>query len=132
MAASPTPRRLLHTALLTLGYTLLGGFVLFPIYWIFTMSLKEFGDIIAYPPRFSFVPTFENYREILFGNEADGLDDSWQSLCQQRLTIPMRRGTDSLNVAIAAAAIRDSYLRQAAVTSVGHMRGEGLAFLTSV
>ncbi|CAH1657568.1 beta-ketoacyl-ACP synthase [Chelatococcus asaccharovorans] len=37
-----------------------------------------------------------------------------------------------LSVAIAAAAIRDSYLRQAVVTSVGHMRGEGLAFLTSV
>ena len=50
---------------------LLGCFVLFPIYWIFTMSLKEFGDIIAYPPRFTFAPTFENYREVLFGSEAD-------------------------------------------------------------
>ncbi|MBK1869009.1 carbohydrate ABC transporter permease [Aestuariivirga sp. YIM B02566] len=71
MAAKLTPRKMTHGALLTLGYALLGCFVLFPIYWIFTMSLKEFGDIIAYPPRFSFVPTFENYREILFGNEAD-------------------------------------------------------------
>lgn len=40
---------------------------------------------------------------LLFGNEADGLDANWQSLCHKRLTIPMRRGTDSLNVAIAAA-----------------------------
>lgn len=71
MAASLTPRRLLHTALLTLGYALLGGFVLFPIYWIFTMSLKEFGDIIAYPPRFTFVPTLANYAEVLFGTAAD-------------------------------------------------------------
>lgn len=39
---------------------------------------------------------------LMFGNEADGLDDHWQSLCNRRLTIPMRLGTDSLNVAIAA------------------------------
>jgi multiple sugar transport system permease protein len=71
MAAKLTPRGVTNTALLTLGYALLGCFVLFPIYWIFTMSLKEFGDIIAYPPRFSFAPTFENYREVLFGSEAD-------------------------------------------------------------
>ncbi|MFC7395830.1 beta-ketoacyl-ACP synthase [Chelatococcus sp. GCM10030263] len=35
-------------------------------------------------------------------------------------------------VALAAAAIKDNYFRQAVVTSVGHMRGEGLAFLTTV
>lgn len=40
---------------------------------------------------------------LLFGNEADGLDARWQSLCHRRLTIPMRLGTDSLNVSIAAA-----------------------------
>lgn len=39
---------------------------------------------------------------LLFGNEADGLDAHWQSLCNRRLTIPMKRGTDSLNVAIAS------------------------------
>ncbi len=39
---------------------------------------------------------------LLFGNEADGLEARWQSLCDRRLTIPMRGGTDSLNVAIAA------------------------------
>ena len=40
---------------------------------------------------------------ILLGNEAQGLDDQWIDLCDRRLTIPMQRGTDSLNVAIAAA-----------------------------
>ena len=39
---------------------------------------------------------------LLFGNEADGLDERWRSLCDRRLMIPMRRGTDSLNVAVAA------------------------------
>lgn len=39
---------------------------------------------------------------LLFGNEADGLDRHWQALCDRRLTIPMRMGTDSLNVAVAA------------------------------
>jgi tRNA G18 (ribose-2'-O)-methylase SpoU len=41
-------------------------------------------------------------RGLLFGNEAEGLDARWQALCDQRLTIPMQAGTDSLNVAIAA------------------------------
>jgi len=39
---------------------------------------------------------------LLFGNEAHGLDDEWIATCQRRLTIPMSRETDSLNVAIAA------------------------------
>ena len=39
---------------------------------------------------------------LMFGNEADGLDEQWQSLCDRRVTIPMRLGTDSLNVAVAA------------------------------
>lgn len=40
--------------------------IMFPLYWIFTMSLKNFKDIIAYPPRFIFTPTFDNFRQILF------------------------------------------------------------------
>ena len=39
---------------------------------------------------------------LVFGNEADGLDAHWKSLCDRCLTIPMLGGTDSLNVAIAA------------------------------
>ncbi|HTW94210.1 MAG TPA: RNA methyltransferase [Tepidisphaeraceae bacterium] len=39
---------------------------------------------------------------ILFGNEADGLAREEIVLCDRRVTIPMRMGTDSLNVAVAA------------------------------
>lgn len=39
---------------------------------------------------------------LLFGNEAQGLDDAHVAVCQRRVTIPMKLGTDSLNVAIAA------------------------------
>lgn len=40
---------------------------------------------------------------LLFGNEAEGLDGQWIDLCDRRLVIPMPPGTDSLNVANAAA-----------------------------
>ncbi len=40
-------------------------FFVFPIVWILMMSLKSFRDIIAYPPKFVFAPTLENYRDIL-------------------------------------------------------------------
>ena len=40
---------------------------------------------------------------VVFGSEAQGLDPATIGLCDRRVTIPMRRGTDSLNVAIAAA-----------------------------
>jgi len=39
---------------------------------------------------------------ILFGNEAQGLGPQWVNACDRRVTIPMRHGTDSLNVAVAA------------------------------
>jgi tRNA G18 (ribose-2'-O)-methylase SpoU len=39
---------------------------------------------------------------LLFGNEAQGLDADHVAVCQRRVTIPMKLGTDSLNVAVAA------------------------------
>ena len=39
---------------------------------------------------------------LLFGNEWDGLSREWLLLCDRRVTIPMARGTDSLNLAVAA------------------------------
>ena len=39
---------------------------------------------------------------ILFGNEAQGLDAATVAACDARVTIPMKRDTDSLNVATAA------------------------------
>jgi tRNA G18 (ribose-2'-O)-methylase SpoU len=40
---------------------------------------------------------------VLFGNEAVGLSPADVAACDRRVTLPMRRGTDSLNVATAAA-----------------------------
>jgi tRNA G18 (ribose-2'-O)-methylase SpoU len=40
---------------------------------------------------------------ILFGNEAQGLDRPYIDVCDRRVTIPMKPGVDSLNVAVAAA-----------------------------
>jgi tRNA G18 (ribose-2'-O)-methylase SpoU len=40
---------------------------------------------------------------VLLGNEDAGLDAKWIELCSHRVTIPMHSGTDSLNVAVAAA-----------------------------
>jgi tRNA G18 (ribose-2'-O)-methylase SpoU len=39
---------------------------------------------------------------VLFGNEAQGLASEHIALCDRQVTIPMQRGTDSLNVAVAA------------------------------
>ena len=39
---------------------------------------------------------------VLFGNEAQGLSPEHVALCDRRVTIPMKLGTDSLNVAVAA------------------------------
>jgi tRNA G18 (ribose-2'-O)-methylase SpoU len=45
---------------------------------------------------------FPRRAAILFGGEGHGLDPALIALCKHRVTIPMRRGTDSLNVAVAA------------------------------
>jgi tRNA G18 (ribose-2'-O)-methylase SpoU len=42
---------------------------------------------------------------LVFGSESAGLDPAWTSRCDRRLTIPMRPGAESLNVAIAAGII---------------------------
>ena len=42
---------------------------------------------------------------LVLGNEAFGLSDPWLEACRYRITIPMRGGTDSLNVATSAAVI---------------------------
>ncbi len=40
---------------------------------------------------------------LVLGSEGHGLDERWLQLCPQQITLPMRAGIDSLNVAIAAA-----------------------------
>jgi multiple sugar transport system permease protein len=71
MHAERTLRKTRRTVLLSIGYAVFAALVLFPILWIFLMSLKSFGDIIAYPPKFLFTPTLANYEEVLFGSAAE-------------------------------------------------------------
>jgi tRNA G18 (ribose-2'-O)-methylase SpoU len=40
---------------------------------------------------------------LVLGNEAQGLSEAWLEACSDRITLPMEGGTDSLNVATAAA-----------------------------
>lgn len=40
-------------------------FFLFPIYWLIATSLKTQVDIFSMPPKWLFVPTFENYIHVL-------------------------------------------------------------------
>lgn len=49
---------------LNLALAVLFTFFLFPIYWVVTMSFKRIEDILAWPPRFRFTPTLENYVSI--------------------------------------------------------------------
>jgi multiple sugar transport system permease protein len=41
------------------------SFLLFPVYWIFTMALKTNLDIVTYPPKFFFQPTIKGFQYIL-------------------------------------------------------------------
>jgi len=58
------------------GLAIILIFALFPIFWIFLMSLKTDKEIIASVPRFFFGPTLENYKAILFGIKAAGTETS--------------------------------------------------------
>jgi tRNA G18 (ribose-2'-O)-methylase SpoU len=51
---------------------------------------------------------------LLFGNEAQGLDEAYLRACDRRVTIPMRMGTDSLNVAVAAGIFLYHFTKEAA------------------
>lgn len=44
----------------------------FPLYWIFTMSLKREVDILASPPAWVFIPTLESDRQLLSEGEIVG------------------------------------------------------------
>lgn len=50
---------------------------------------------------------------IVFGNETHGLDSQWVACCDRRVTIPMRGGTDSLNVSVSAAVFLFWFTRSA-------------------
>ena len=63
-------------------------------------------------------PTEGNVAVIL-GNEDAGLDTEWLDLCSHRVTIPMHSGTDSLNVAVAAAVFMHHFAENINDTSTG-------------
>lgn len=63
---------LFSRSLIALSYLAFAAFVIFPIVWIILMSLKNFRDIIAYPPQFVFTPTLQNYIQVIFGSAAAG------------------------------------------------------------
>ncbi len=45
------------------------AFFIFPIYWLFATSLKTQVDIYAIPPKWVFIPTFENYIHVFLNTE---------------------------------------------------------------
>jgi tRNA G18 (ribose-2'-O)-methylase SpoU len=51
---------------------------------------------------------------LLLGNEAQGLGADLEGLCDRRVTIPMKLGTDSLNVAVAAGVFLYHFTRASA------------------
>ncbi len=59
---------------------------------------------------------------ILFGNEAQGLSPEHLAACDRRVTIPMRLGTDSLNVSVAAGVVL-YHFTQYAVAGAGRASG---------
>ncbi len=65
-------------------------------------SLATVLDAAAQPVRQCVAP---DRLAVVAGSEDRGLDEIWQQRCQQRITIPMRPGTDSLNVAVAMAIV---------------------------
>jgi multiple sugar transport system permease protein len=44
---------------------ILSLFFLFPIYWAFLMAFKTQADTTAWPPKFFFTPTLDNFRVVL-------------------------------------------------------------------
>jgi len=49
---------------------------------------------------------------LLLGNEAQGLGDEYLGLCDRRVTLPMKLGVDSLNVAVAAGVFLYHFTRE--------------------
>ncbi|GGR29627.1 sugar ABC transporter permease [Streptomyces roseolus] len=77
-AAAPAPQKLRTRKPLTVGAVaknaaalVLAVIFVFPVYWMFSSSLKPQSEILAKDPVFFFTPTFENY------STATGVDLFW-------------------------------------------------------
>lgn len=55
----------LELGLRYIGLLLLLIFFMFPIYWLLSTSLKTQVDAFSIPPKWLFIPTFENYYHVL-------------------------------------------------------------------
>jgi tRNA G18 (ribose-2'-O)-methylase SpoU len=65
--------------------------------------LLEFWAAVADPPAESFEQVHRPERlALILGDEDRGVDPDWLARCRRSITIPMRSGAGSLNVAIAA------------------------------
>lgn len=51
----------------------------FPVIWGLMTSFKTERDVLAYPPKFIFSPTLDNYREVIFGASSI-LPNLWSSI----------------------------------------------------
>ena len=51
----------------------------FPVMWGLMTSFKTERDVLAYPPKFIFEPTLDNYREVIFGASSI-VPNLWSSL----------------------------------------------------
>lgn len=59
--------RIIESGLRTVALTLVVLFFLFPILWIFLMSLQTNETILRMPPSIDFTPTLDNYRALITG-----------------------------------------------------------------
>jgi sorbitol/mannitol transport system permease protein len=60
-------RARLTTALWSIATLTLASAMFFPIFWMAATSLKSENDAIAFPPKWLFTPTLENWRTAVFG-----------------------------------------------------------------
>lgn len=84
-------------------------------YWIWRAGSDRSGRLVvlttrAATPYTNFV--FDPSDSLLFGRETGGLPADVHAAADARLVIPMRAGTRSLNIAVAAAMVLGEALRQ--------------------
>ncbi|CAM5226826.1 hypothetical protein STANM309S_00568 [Streptomyces tanashiensis] len=101
-ATTPTPQKLRTRKPLTvaavaknLGALVLAVVFVFPVYWMFSSSLKPQHEIMTKDPVFVFTPTFENYKT------ATGVDLFWTYVTNS-LTVTIGAVVLALVVALAA------------------------------
>jgi len=67
MIKQKVPTKIIQYVILTV----VAVFMIFPIFWIFSNSIRTLAEISAWPPRlFPEAPRWENYAEVLFGSNA--------------------------------------------------------------